>query len=193
MCKMTMALTFESLYTQDAYAACRWRGKWRCSQPQVLAFLPCAEDGVEICVQWLIPILCVTWLILMCDMTRFYVWHDTFLCVSHSYGGALTLKWSPFYHAQKISMCDMTHSNVYLLTCAKDGVWHDSFLCEIVSIPTCDMTHFYVWHDSFQCVSTNMRKRWCVTWLIPEWDRVHSYVWHDSFLCVTWLIPMCIY
>jgi len=46
--------------------------------------------------------LYVPWLIHMCDMTHWYVWHDTLICVT----------WL-------IDMCDMTHSYV----------WHDSFMC----------------------------------------------------------------
>ena len=66
----------------------------------------------------------------MRDMTRFYVWHDSFMCVSHSYGDALKLNWSPFYHAQKM-VCDMTHSSVR--SCP--------FLRVTWLISMCDMTH----------------------------------------------------
>jgi len=41
-------------------------------------------------------LICVTWLIHMCDMTHSYVWHDSFICVT----------W--FIH-----MCDMIHSYVW--------------------------------------------------------------------------------
>jgi len=103
---------------------------------------------------WHDTFICVTWLIYMCDMTHSYVWHDSFICVT----------WL-------VRMCDMTHS----------CVWHDSFICVTWLILTCDMTRSYVWHDSFICV----------TWLIYMCHMTHLYVWHDSFICVTWLIYMC--
>ena len=55
---------------------------------------------------------CVTWLIHMCDMTHSHVWHDSFL------------------------MSDMTHSHM----------WHDSFTCVTWLVS-------YEWHDSFTCVT----------------------------------------
>ena len=69
--------------------------------------------------------MCVTWLIHMCDMTRSYVWHDSFICVT----------WL-------IHMRNMTHSYV----------WHDSFIRVTWLIYMHDMTHSYVSDDSFICV-----------------------------------------
>ena len=70
---------------------------------------------------WHDSLICVTWLIYMCDMTHSYVWHDSFICVT----------WL-------IHMCDMTHS----------GVWPDSFICVawVVDFVThsCVVTHCYV-------------------------------------------------
>ena len=117
---------------------------------------------------------CVTWLILMCDMTHLYVCHDSFICV-------------PWL----IHICVMTHSYV----------WHGAFRCETMALFTCvtwlihicAMTHSWVCHDSVLCVP----------WLIStcESDMTDGaqdmcvmpdlYVCHDSFLCVQWLISMC--
>jgi len=67
------------------------------------------------------PLICVTWVIPMCDVTHSYVWHDSFICMT----------WVS-------RMWDMTHS------CA----WHESFICVTWVIHTCDMSHSYVTHDS---------------------------------------------
>jgi len=86
---------------------------------------------------WHDSVICMTWLIHVCDMTHTYVWHDSFICVT----------WN-------IHMCDMTHSSV----------WHDSFV-QVTQVTwlicMCDMTHSYVWHDSFIYVT------WLISWLIP--------------------------
>jgi len=71
-------------------------------------------------------LICVTWLIRVCDMTHSCVWHDSFICVT-----------------SLIHMCDMTHSYV----------WHDSFIRVTWLIYMCDTTHSYVWNDSFICVT----------------------------------------
>jgi len=110
-------------------------------------------DLTHLYVTWLILICNVsrsymTWLMHLCDMNSFWVlrcvtfmcvrwlihmWHDSFICVT----------WL-------IHMCDMT----------------DSYVTWLIHMR--DVTHSCVWHDSFIC------------------DMTHSYVWHDSFICVTW-------
>jgi len=65
-------------------------------------------------------LICVTWPIDMCDMTHWYVWHDSLIRVT----------WL-------IDTCDMTHWYV----------WHDSLICVTWLIDMCDMTHWYVWQD----------------------------------------------
>ena len=61
----------------------------------------------------------VTWLILMCDMTRSQVKHDAIIWVK------------PLLH---LRLCDMTHSYV----------WHDSFIRVAWLIHVCDVTHSHV-------------------------------------------------
>jgi len=95
---------------------------------------------------WRVSFICVTWLICMCAMTHSYVWHDSFVGVT----------WL-------MCMCDMTHS----------CVWHDPFICVTWLIHMCDMTHLYVWCDSSVCVP----------WLIHMCGVKHS------FICVTPCIP----
>ena len=67
---------------------------------------------------------CESWLVQMCDMTRWYVWHDSFICVT----------WL-------VHMCDMTRSYVWhdswndfdsfnirlLLSSSAICVWHDQY------------------------------------------------------------------
>ena len=125
----------------------------------------------------------------MCDMTHWYVWHDS-----------LTLSASPW-------TSDVTDYAMVSMTFLY--VWHDSFMCVTCLIHMCDMTHSYVWHDSFTCVTwlihmsdiTHPRSlpvlglvlSWNthgiydlftrVTWLIHTCDMTHPYMWHDSFIC----------
>ena len=79
-----------------------------------------------------------------------------------------------------ISMCDMTHSNV----------WYDSFICVTWLIHMCAMTHSYVCHDLFICVKWNRVNKSHVRKSLIR-PMAHTFVWHDSFLCVTCLISMC--
>jgi len=65
-------------------------------------------------------------LIFVWNMTRSYMWHDSFICVS-------------WLHL----MCNKTHSYA----------WQDSFICMIWSMHMCDTTLLYVWHDPFICMT----------------------------------------
>ena len=68
---------------------------------------------------------------LACDMTRSYVWHDSFICVT-----------------RLVHMCDMTHSYV----------WHDSFISVTCLTPLCldplvrDITHLYASWLTHMCL-----------------------------------------
>ena len=69
----------------------------------------------------------------VCRMTRSYVWHDSFICVTwlmHMCNSSICVTWL-------IHMCDMTHAYVRL-------------------IHMCDMTHVYVWHDAFIRVADSL-------------------------------------
>jgi len=79
----------------------------------------------------------VTWLIHMCDMTHSFVWHDSFICVL-----------SRIHTWHNSCVCDMIHSYVTWLIHS----WHDLVLW--------DMTNSYVSHDPFVC---NMPLFWIPT------------------------------
>jgi len=101
---------------------------------------------------WHDSFIYVTWLVHIFHMTRSCVWHDSLIRVTHSYVG------HSFFHT-----CDRTHWYV----------WPDSLMCAF--------THSYVCHDSFVCV----------TCLIHLCDMTLSYVWQNSFACVKRPIHTC--
>ena len=73
---------------------------------------------------WHDSFICVTWLIHMCDMTRPYVWHDLFICVTwptHMCDPAAHLN-----NAKPIEICLCTHYMCFM-TCSY--MWHDSSIC----------------------------------------------------------------
>ena len=83
--------------------------------------------------------ICVTWLIYMCDMTRLYVWHDSFICVT----------WLAH-------MCDMCHDSfmcvnwrIHMFAMNYSYVCHNSPTCVPWLIHMCDMKPSYVWRDPF--------------------------------------------
>jgi len=125
---------------------------------------------------WHDRLICVSWLIYVCDMTHSYVWHDRLICVwSCIYGvwydSFIRVTW--LIHVQYVSgscaVCDMTRLGRgmdYL------HVWHDSCIWVTWLIHAYDVTHLYVWHDA--CIR--------VTWLIYICDMTHLYMWHDPFI-----------
>ena len=129
----------------------------------------------------------------MCDVTRSYVRHDSFIRVTCSMNvspnSCRFVKYSSFmcvtcgmmrYWQPSETICDTTY--LYL--------WHDSFVCVTWLVHMCDMNHLYAWHNSFICVTWLIWK-WDMTWLIHMGDMTHSYVWADSFIRVTSLIHTC--
>ena len=69
---------------------------------------------------WYDSVICVIWLIYICDMTHSYVWHDSFICVT----------WLSH-------VCDLTQS----------CVWHDeSFICVTWLSHVCDTMQYALQH-----------------------------------------------
>ena len=96
------------------------------------------NESCHIPVDWMCDMtrLCVTWLILMFDMTHSFVqikWSRT--------------PWETSCHTYKLVMLHIRYPYV----------WHDAFLCVPWLIHMCDMTHSYVWHDSFVCMTWFIR------------------------------------
>jgi len=116
-------------------------------------------------------LICVTWLIYMCDMTHLYVWHDTFS----------TYVWFRCEEMQcsQIYMNESWHTYKWVMShicwwhlC----MWH-TWMSQGRSVwlsHTCGMTLSFVWYD----------KLMCVTWHIHMCETPHPYVWHDIFICV---------
>jgi len=82
------------------------------------------HHSVSICVTWLIY-MCATWLVhfvtwlsYVCDVTRSYVWHDSFICVWRD--SFICVTWLIYMCVTwLIHTCDVTHWNV----------WHVSLIC----------------------------------------------------------------
>jgi len=117
-------------------------------------------------------LICVTWLIYVCDMNHLYVWRDSLICVT--------------WH---IYVCDMTHSYVWRVYWY---VWRDSFMCVRWLIHMCDVTHWYVWRDTFMCVIWLIHMCDGELWRIHMCDICVTYLrdMSDSFTCATWLVHM---
>jgi len=135
------------------------------------------------------PTNCSHLIAVICDMTHWYVWYDSLICVT----------WLSHIHmraAQPLNSCctanisESCHTAVgsaakpellqdsfnVCVTWLIQNVQHDSLLRRCLAICTCDMTHSicvtwliqYVWRHSLNI---------CETWL-------NQCVWHDSFnLC----------
>ena len=75
-------------------------------------------------------------------------------------------------------------------------MWHDSFICVMWLIPTCDMTHPCLCHDLFMCVTLPIHV--CDATLIAYLHQQFTaycgnaeYVWHGSFICMPCILHIC--
>jgi len=120
---------------------------------------------------WRVLLVCVRWAFMcMYDMSRSYVWHDSFICMTCP-----------------VHMCDMSHSYVR----------HDLFICvQWAFICVCDVcvcAFMCAWRRMCACLrrASLVRVRWA---FIHMCAMYRSYVWHDLLICVQWaFICMCVY
>jgi len=126
--------------------------------------------------------LCVTWLMHIFDVARWYVWRDSSICV-RSVNDRSGIEQSVVRHdaltcvARLVLQCVAVCCSVLqcvavccsVLQCV--AVCCSVLQCVTVCCKTFDLTHSYLWHDLFPCV----------TWFVHTCDMTHSYVWHDLF------------
>ena len=158
MCDMTYWYVWH-----DLLICVTWLTSVTCRQmrrPEVpymyICMYMCVHTYVCICVCDIHP--CVTRPIDTCDMTYWYVWHDSFICVT----------WL-------IDMCDMTHWYV----------WHDSLICVAWLIDIWDFTHWCMWHDMCDlCVTWLINMCHMLHWYLRLYSLIHV-TWHIFHMCVT--------
>jgi len=138
-------------------------------------------------------LICVTWLIDMCDMTHSYVWHDSLICVT----------WLIDMCERQAPRCRLYSSTLCVCVCKRDmshsyEVTHMSdFICVtwLINMHSCLtwLMHMYsrMQHDLFIYVRNEPLHIICfhvrcacirVTWLIHICDTTQSYLWRDTFI-----------
>jgi len=132
-----------------------------------------------------------TWLIDTCDMSHYYVWHGSSICVTRLILVCHDSIIGRVGGSQGWCRCDMTHSHV----------WHDLSICVTWLIHMCDMIHLYAWrtHPYVRLIHMSDMTHSCmwydasisVPWFMYMCDGTHQYVWHDSSIYMTWLMHMC--
>ena len=151
--------------------------------------------------------MCVTWFIDTCDMTHWYVWHDSFMYewvmrgesvllshmwmrhVTHMNESCDTYEWVMSHiwkHYHMNGSCDRRERRVVRWG-LREGVSVQAVSWMIHVTRINESCHTYQWIMSHTSMShvTHMNESCHMC------DMTHSYVWHDSFMCVTWLIHMC--
>jgi len=153
----------------------------------------------------------------MCDMTPYYLWHDspsyvwlvTFTCMTWLYLYCQLLhRVCVYVWRDSFMWCDMTllymrdvtsrmhDMTLFVMSAASKSLcvcvtWL-LYVCDMTLLQMCDVT-------SRICVKTPSCG-WhdlftSVTWLIHRCDMTPLHVWHDTFTCVTlvtWLIHTCL-
>jgi len=118
---------------------------------------------LSLCV-WHDSFICVTWPILVCDLTHLCVFRFLALYVCHwvsEVTPTLLFAWRDSFICVTwlILVCDLTRlcdfrflAWVRLQLC----VWRDSFICATFPLHVCDVTPLRVGWDSFMCVTWRM-------------------------------------
>jgi len=126
---------------------------------------------------WHALFMCGPWRIHGCDMTHWYMRHDSLIRLIHMRDVTQSHVTCDSFICDMwlIHMWYVTHSHsVPAQTRATASV---TFMSETWLIHISDMTDSYARHDSLIYA----------TWLIDVWDMTHSYARHDSLICETWL------
>ena len=129
---------------------------------------------------WHDSFICVTWLVDMCDMTHWYVWHDSLICATiHRYlwHDDVPLATGDFQTIPDLQTA--THCNTSPL--------YGIFQC--VAVCCSVLQYVAVFCSVLQCVT--VCRSVIPDLLLPWYDMTHWFVWHDSFMCVTWFINVC--
>jgi len=86
--------------------------------------------------------ICGTWLIIICDMTHYYVWHDSFICVTR------------FIHMLHICMSDVQyiHESCHTYAWVMSHIWKSHFKDMIANfeMPLCALLYTYT-HTHTHC------------------------------------------
>jgi len=159
---------------------------------------------------WHVSVVCVTWLIRMCDLTLSYVWPDSFVCVTWLIHlcdmcdmTSQCVQCDTLVRvALLLRMCAITHPYESWLISMRDA-WCDAFDFVFVTslLRMCAMTHSNVTWHIHKC-NTTQSYLWShfftrMPWLITKWhdtftrNMSHWYLWHSLCVCVPWLIHTC--
>ena len=134
------------------------------------------------CVIWLgycfdeTRLLCVTWLIRICDRTPSCARSDFFVCAIWHMNEFVCATWLIHMsrHDSLTYECDMTHSYVVCATWLIH-MWYSLITSYVVCATwLIHMSYSFIRHIAHM-------KLICSTWLINMCGMTHTHVWHDSF------------
>ena len=157
-------------------------------------------------------LICVIWLIHMCDMSRSYaifilalfikrwglplarqiqsvlfVWYDSYICVT------CLVPWRALFVCNRILVLFVKRWGLALERQIQSVlfVWYDSFIC--VTCLVCMKSDSCSLYKEMRCPFKKIKSECLigVIWLIHTCDVSRSYVWHDTFKSVAWCIYMC--
>ena len=109
----------------------------------------------------------------MWDMTHSYMWHDSFICVSHD-------TFDMLYSAACTRRCYLRPFVLF-----DSYVWNDSCIRMTWLVNMCDVSHCTAQYIRGSAVCDPS------CWLIHTCEMTHAYMWNDSCIRVKWLINVC--
>ena len=171
------------VYVNVCVGICIHRRWVQCDNSRGQAVSTHYQERVAVWVQWSFPcyagpVMCVTWLIHICDTAHSYVWHDVWHNSSYLHEFNEPPRHAAPCHGSSL-ICHMTHLYVS----------HDPFImCEtthfkrMVQTPSLvAQVHSYVWRDPFVCVPwLRSGKIWicrCIYTHINTNACTYTYLW----------------